>query len=69
MAALTAAEYAEMPVRITKDGKVILGDGIELPGCIPDKGITIRLGEDAGNLLTITFMVGEVTVEDPHALV
>lgn len=64
----TAGEYSEMPVRIiTRDGAIYIGDE-QIPGCILDDGVTIKPGgKDSMNLLTLTFAVGPVSVDDPFA--
>lgn len=57
-------EYSQMPVRITRDS-VYIGSH-KMPGCIIEDGITLKpSGGTDFNRLTITFVVGRVTVEDP----
>lgn len=56
-------EYAEMPVRITRDA-VYIGDE-QLPGCIIQDGITLKPGQAGFSQLTVTFFVGPVNVDDP----
>lgn len=61
-----AGEYSEMPVRVTRDGAIYIGDE-QLPGCIVDDSVTIKPGGASGdvNLLRVTFAVGPVNVADP----
>jgi hypothetical protein len=60
----TPAEYAEMPVRITRDS-VFIGD-YKIPGCIAARGITVRPGEPGEpNTLVVEFLTGEIKVDDP----
>lgn len=60
----TPAEYAEMPVRITRES-VFIGD-YKIPGCIAARGITVRPGEpDQPNMLVVEFLTGEIVVDDP----
>lgn len=61
----TAAEYATMPVRISRDG-VFIGDE-KIPGCILADGVTIKPGhaDESVNRMTIEFAVGPVECTDP----
>ncbi len=60
----TPAEYTELPVRITRDA-IYFGDE-KVPGCIAADGVTLKPGgSDDINRLTVTFLVGAVTAEDP----
>jgi hypothetical protein len=58
----SAIEYLEMPVRITRDA-IYFGDE-QLPGCIAANGITLKPSDV--NELTVTFLVGTVTADDPY---
>lgn len=58
------AEYAQMPVRITRDA-IYIGDE-QLPGCIATGGVTLKPGGNNDvNRLTVTFLCGPVTADDP----
>jgi hypothetical protein len=60
----TVYDYATMPVRITRDA-VYFGDE-RIPGAIAEGGITLKPGGASDcNLLTVTFIVGPVTADDP----
>jgi hypothetical protein len=57
-------DYATMPVRITRDA-IYFGDE-RVPGCIAKDGIVLKPGGASDlNKLTITFLVGPVTADDP----
>jgi hypothetical protein len=55
----------ELPnARITPTGGVFIG-GVELPGLIAENGVTVTPGGHRDvNTLMVTFLVGEVSVED-----
>lgn len=60
----TIFEYTEAPVRITRDS-VYFGDE-KLPGAIAEGGIVLKPGRGTDvNRLTITYLVGPVTADDP----
>lgn len=64
MSDLTPAQWLEQPVRITRDG-LYFGDE-KLPGCIAEGGVTFKPGGGVDiNKLTVEFLVGTVTAEDP----
>lgn len=56
----------ELPdVKITREGVVYL-DGEKLPAFVDERGVTVAPGGSGGtNLLTVTFLVGKVDIEDP----
>lgn len=59
-----AYDYAVAPVRITRDA-VFIGDE-QIPGAIAQDGIVLKPGgAHEINRLTITFLVGHVTADDP----
>lgn len=57
--------WFDQPTRITRDGRVYIGDDM-VPGIIAQRGVTIQPGgADDVNEITIRFIVGRVIVEDP----
>lgn len=58
------ADWLEQPVRITRDA-VYFGDR-KLPGLIAQDGIILKPGgANDSNRLSIEFLVGPVTADDP----
>lgn len=61
---LSALQWLAEPVRITKDA-IYFGDH-KVPGCLAREGVTLKPGGGTDiNVLTVTFLVGEVLTEDP----
>ena len=59
------ADWLDQPVRITRDG-VYFGEH-KLPGLLAEDGVTLKPAIFAGiNQLTVTFLVGDVAVDDPY---
>lgn len=57
-------DYIDQPTRITHEG-IHFGDE-KIPGLIAEDGIVLKPGGHGGiNTLTVTFLVGEVTCDDP----
>jgi hypothetical protein len=65
MVMFSPQEYARMPVRVTRDGAVYIGEE-RLPGCIAKRGVTIEpSGSENFTRMTVEFIVaGPVDVEE-----
>lgn len=64
MTELAPLQWLALPVRVARDG-VYFGD-YKMPGCIAEGGVTVKPGGGKDfNRLTVEFLVGEVTADDP----
>lgn len=57
---------SELPTaRIDAAGGVYI-DGVKMPGLIAERGVTVRPGGELDvTVMTVEFLVGAVTVDDP----